>query len=600
MIVKKEISLTCGKTYILETKDNQLLEVGDVFMDIEEAQGTRPYAFADFKNPSDYNKRVLTICTMVGCTNKCKFCASAGTFKRLLSDDEIIGQVLKLEELGIDIGRPRLDEAKELRILLTRMGEPILNLDNVISAMRHLISIFPNVIFGFSTTAVSEKGMNKLLSGEYNDILKHCDFQFSLHSTENHDRANLFRSVATPTINKILEYAEKIYDITGKQVGLNFILFEGFTYNFKRLADKINSNKIWIRLSPFNQVDNDFNLKGLIKTEDVINKKAISSQKLKNIINNLNESGISYSWAPAIDEEIKHNVACGQALVAYNKETKMTKADKYFKKTLKKLLKRKNGTQGYEVRPKYADGTPAHTYYLTNQIFEYNISKGEFPLISFRPQAWKSAIKEILWIYQNQSNDLSILRDKHKITWWDEFESKDKPGTIGQRYGATVAKYDMINKLIDTIKSNPFDRRMIMDMLQFTDLEETDGLFPCAYSTTWNVRGEYLDVILNQRSSDFLMAWSINQAQYVALQMMIAHAVGLKPGKFTHVVGNLHIYDRHLEAAKIMHERKPKSTNKPVMKFEPESNDFYSFKIEDFKLEGYEPNEEQIKLEIAI
>lgn len=324
MIVKKEISLTCGKTYILETEDNQLLEVGDVFMDIEEAQGSRPYAFADFKNPSDYNKRVLTICTMVGCTNKCKFCASAETFKRLLSDDEIVGQVLKLEELGLDIGRPRLDEAKELRILLTRMGEPILNLDNVISAMRHLISIFPNVIFGFSTTAVSEtKGMNKLLSGDYNDILKHCDFQFSMHSTENHDRVTLFRSVATPTINKILEYAEKIYDVTGKQVGLNFILFEGFTYNFKRLADKINPNKIWIRLSPFNQVDNDFNLKGLIKTEDVINKKAISSQKLKNIINNLNESGISYSWAPAIDEEIKHNVACGQALVAYNKETNL-------------------------------------------------------------------------------------------------------------------------------------------------------------------------------------------------------------------------------------------------------------------------------------
>ena len=282
---------------------------------------------------------------------------------------------------------------------------------------------------------------------------------------------------------------------------------------------------------------------------------------------------------------------------------KINKADEYFSQALKEIIETGIDTSQFpmsNVRTKWLDGTMAHYIYITNKVFEYDLSNGEFPLISLRPQAWKSAIKEILWIYQDQSNDLKLLADKHNIHWWNEWESKMIPGTIGQRYGATISKYNMVNKLINTLKTNPFDRRMIMDMLQFTDLEETDGLFPCAYSTTWNVRGEYLDMILNQRSSDFLMAWSINQAQYVALQMMIAHAVGLKPGKFTHVVGNLHIYDRHLEAAKIMHERKPKSTNRPVMKFEPESNNFYSFKIEDFKLEGYEPNEEQIKLEIAI
>lgn len=282
---------------------------------------------------------------------------------------------------------------------------------------------------------------------------------------------------------------------------------------------------------------------------------------------------------------------------------KINKADEYFSQALKEIIETGIDTSQFpmsNVRTRWSDGNLAHYTYITNKVFEYDLSNGEFPLISLRPQAWKSAIKEIFWIYQDQSNDLKLLRNKYGIKWWDEFESKDQPGTIGQRYGATIKKYDLINKLLNSLKNNPFDRRMIIDMLQYSDLNETDGLYPCAYNTTWNVRGEYLDLILNQRSSDFLMAWSINQAQYVALQMMIAKATGLKPGKFTHVIGNLHIYDRHLEAAKIMNQRVPKLSNKPIMKFEPNSNDFYSFTIEDFKLEGYEPNEEQIKLEIAI
>ena len=254
-----------------------------------------------------------------------------------------------------------------------------------------------------------------------------------------------------------------------------------------------------------------------------------------------------------------------------------------------------------DVRPKYKDGTPSHTSYLNNAIYEYDLSKGELPITSFRAQAWKSAIKETLWIYQDQSNDLSLLKDKHNIAWWDEFESKDLPGTIGQRYGATVKKYDMVNKLLKSLKENPFDRRQIMDMLQFSDLQETDGLFPCAYSTTWNVRGEYLDMILNQRSSDFLMAWSINQFQYATLLIMIAKAVGLKPGKFTHVIGNVHIYDRHFAGARELLERNPSPENKPVLHFDPvEEDNFYTYSLRDFVLEGYVPDEKQLKFELAI
>ena len=253
-----------------------------------------------------------------------------------------------------------------------------------------------------------------------------------------------------------------------------------------------------------------------------------------------------------------------------------------------------------DVRPKYADGKPSHTTYCNNAIFEYDLDAGELPIISYRNQSWKSAIKEILWIYQDQSNNLSLLKDKHNIHWWDSWESKDIPGTIGQRYGATVKKYDMVNKLIKSLKENPMDRRQIMDMLQFSDLQETDGLFPCAYSTTWNVRGDYLDMILNQRSCDFLVAWSINQFQYAALQIMIAKACGLKPGIFTHVVGNIHIYDRHFGAAMELLERKPSKLNSPKLIFDPVENDFYSFGLRDFKLIDYVPDEKQLKFELAI
>ena len=212
--------------------------------------------------------------------------------------------------------------------------------------------------------------------------------------------------------------------------------------------------------------------------------------------------------------------------------------------------------------------------------------------------AWKSAIREVLWIYQQQTSDLSVLRNKYNIKWWDSWNIGDD--TIGVRYGATVAKYDLVNKLLKGLKEQPYTRRHIIDMYQYADFEETDGLYPCAYSTTWNVRGEYLDMILNQRSSDFCVAWGINVFQYFALQLMVAKAVGLKPGMLTHVIGNVHIYDRHIEQAKELVNRLPLSGKEPKLILNTDKTDFYSFKLEDFELIDFEAAGPQLKFEMAI
>ena len=272
-----------------------------------------------------------------------------------------------------------------------------------------------------------------------------------------------------------------------------------------------------------------------------------------------------------------------------------------------------NGFIDQKPRPKYKDGTSAYTISVNHVVRSYNLQK-EFPICSLRPIAWKSGIKEILWIYQDESNSLELLRNKYGIRYWDEWESKDCPGTIGKRYGETVRCYDLMNRLLNDIKINPYGRRHIISLWQENDFEETDGLLPCAFLTDWNVRGEYLDMLLFQRSGDMLTAsgaGGINEVQYAALQMMVSKATGYKPGMFTHVVSNEQIYDRHIEAAEELLKRADEQSLEyvyrkgyeftyPKMIFEPDSNDFYQFSINDFRLEGYEPIKPQLKLELGI
>lgn len=259
----------------------------------------------------------------------------------------------------------------------------------------------------------------------------------------------------------------------------------------------------------------------------------------------------------------------------------MIKADRYFKENLSKIIN--EGSWDENPRPKYADGTPARSKFITQVFEEYDLSEGEFPLTTLRNTAIKTGIKEILWIYQKQTSSLSVAREMG-INWWDEWDIGD--GTIGQRYGATVKKWDLMNKLLVGLEKDPFSRRHIMDLYQYSDLEETAGLYPCAFKTSWSVRkvGEeyYLDMTLDQRSSDYIMANYINKIQYVALQMMVSSHLGYKVGKFCHFVQNLHIYDRHFDAANEVLD-KIFVLHNPFIQLDSQKN-FYDFVIDDFKI----------------
>ncbi len=206
---------------------------------------------------------------------------------------------------------------------------------------------------------------------------------------------------------------------------------------------------------------------------------------------------------------------------------------------------------------------------------------------------------EILWIYQYQTNKLDIAH-KLNINWWDDWGIGD--GTIGNRYGYTVRKYDLINKLIFGLKDNPFGRRHIINLWQESNLESSEGLKPCAFETLWSCRkvdGEiYLDMTLNQRSSDYIMAGYINKIQYVALQMMIASHLGYKAGKFCHFVQNLHIYDRHIDAAHEILSRQPVDSQ-PIIDL-PLKNKFYYITSEDFVIRRPKIEKLNSPLELAI
>ena len=289
----------------------------------------------------------------------------------------------------------------------------------------------------------------------------------------------------------------------------------------------------------------------------------------------------------------------------------MTKADFLLSCDIKNILN--NGYKDENPRPKYSDGTPAYTYFVNHVIRQYDLSKGEFPICTLRPIAWKNAIKEVFWIYQDQTNSLDILENKYGIHWWNEWESKDIPGTIGIRYGETVKRYGLINKLLRDIKNNPYGRRHIMSLWQEQDFNTSDGLMPCCYETIWNVRGEYLDMMMIQRSGDMITAsgaGGVNEVQYASLLMMVANSTGYKVGKFTHVVANEQIYDRHLDAAKELLNRcdglKVDSEHYHYvfenleMKFNPKTDNFYDYTIDDFELVGYEPMKPQLKLDLGV
>ena len=290
----------------------------------------------------------------------------------------------------------------------------------------------------------------------------------------------------------------------------------------------------------------------------------------------------------------------------------MTRADKYMYNMILDIVD--NGYKDINPRPHYADGTPAHTISVNHTCRTYNLAEGDFPICTLRPQAWKTGIREIFTIYQKPTNNIKEMHERG-VTWWDEWDIGD--GTIGQRYGATVDRYDLINNLIKDIQNDPYGRRKIVSLWQETDLHETAGLAPCAFLTIWNVRGEYLDMMMVQRSGDMLTAsgpGGINEIQYAALLMMIARHTGYKPGVFTHVVANEQIYDRHIDAAEEMVRRYKEKLQeesdetlvlnhmdtRPMLLLNDNKTDFYDMTIEDFFMVNYNPMKPQLKLELGI
>ena len=292
----------------------------------------------------------------------------------------------------------------------------------------------------------------------------------------------------------------------------------------------------------------------------------------------------------------------------------VTKADHEMGRTIHEILL--YGYKDVDPRPKYKDGAPAHTISINHVTRTYDLSRGEFPICTLRPISWKTGIKEILTIYQKPTNKISEM-EAMGVNWWGDWDIGD--GTIGQRYGATVSRYDLINNLINDIRTNPYGRRKVVSLWQETDLRETDGLAPCAFLTIWNVRNdndghEYLDMCLIQRSGDMLTASGpgcINEVQYAALLMMIARHCGYIPGRFTHFVANEQIYDRHIDQARTMLKRYDDrdyddiwsvevKAPKPMLVLNPDKYDFYDITVDDFTMVNYEPIKPQIKLELGI
>jgi len=286
--------------------------------------------------------------------------------------------------------------------------------------------------------------------------------------------------------------------------------------------------------------------------------------------------------------------------------TELNKAEKYLIENLTRLAN--EGCMDDNPRPKWQDGTPAYSAFISPVFETYDISKGETPITELRPIAIKSAIREIEWIYKDQSNDLKLLRDNYNINWWNEFDIGDD--SIGVRYGATVKKYDLMNNLLDGLMNNRFGRRHILSMWQNEDFKESDGLNPCCYSTMFTVRKVkndlFLDMTLTSRSSDYLTAGHINRMQYLAFQMMIAKHTSMKVGKFNMLTQNLHIYDKHsdnaIEMLKRVEELKSREVqSQPKLLLNvPDGTNFYDISEKDFELIDYNPILPQLKFELAV
>ena len=276
----------------------------------------------------------------------------------------------------------------------------------------------------------------------------------------------------------------------------------------------------------------------------------------------------------------------------------MSYADKVFVDNIKTILNEGFSDKGLDVRPHWADGTPAHTIKKFGLVNRYDLSK-EFPIITVRRTFLKSAVDELLWIWQKKSNVVSELKSHVWDSWADE------NGTIGKAYGYQLGvkhkypegEFDQVDRVLYDLKHNPQSRRILTSIYNFEGLHEMQ-LYPCAYSMTFNVSGDTLNGILNQRSQDMVTANNWNVAQYAVLMHMFAQVSGLKVGELVHVIADAHIYDRHIPIAEDI--IKNEQYDAPKFELNPNITDFYQFTTKDIKLVDYKYNDKKYDIEVAI
>ncbi len=275
----------------------------------------------------------------------------------------------------------------------------------------------------------------------------------------------------------------------------------------------------------------------------------------------------------------------------------MSYADEIFIKNCKDILENGVWDKDMEVRPHWDDGTPAHTISKFGIVNRYDLSK-EFPVMTLRRTYWKSALDELLWIWQKKSNNVNEL----KTHIWDQWA--DENGSIGKAYGYQLGikhkykegEFDQVDRVLFDLKHNPNSRRIMTNIYNHADLSEMN-LYPCAYSMTFSVKDGKLNGILNQRSNDFLTANNWNVVQYALLIHMFAKVSGLSAGELVHVIADAHIYDRHVPIVEELIQRK--SFDAPVLEMD-DVTDFYSITPDNFRLKDYKFNEFDIKIPVAI
>ena len=276
----------------------------------------------------------------------------------------------------------------------------------------------------------------------------------------------------------------------------------------------------------------------------------------------------------------------------------MSRADELFIAMCRDIIDNGYDTKGEKVRPKWEDGTSAYTIKRFDIVNRYDLSK-EFPAITLRKTYIKSAIDELLWIWQKKSNN---VHDLHSHIW-DAWADED--GSIGKAYGYQLGvkhKYkegmmDQVDRVIYDLKNNPYSRRIMSNIYVHQDLSEMN-LYPCAYSVTFNVTGNKLNAILNQRSQDVLAANNWNVVQYAALVYMMAQVTGFEPGELVHVIADAHIYDRHIPIVEELISRPTYPA--PKVTLNPDVKDFYDFTVDDFTVEDYVTGPQIKDIPIAI